>query len=454
MRTNSLGMAGRSIVVTPALVLYVTAWLAGVLLLYVVWPMLGIRAETYQQYYLELGNVTRVWGYVVGVALGAILLALVLRYLLAGSLRSLTVRLSRIEIVLWLLFLANLLWAIVGFLAGNPLSYLLGDTLKGLMFPAIYWIVKEGLADGRAALFLTKVVLWGETILLCILIPTQYIPFSQGGRTFLSTVFFTLIFEETRASKRILYLLLLLFGIYAMFTTAAVRGIMIIFVLVIVLNYIFRLRPMQFRTAFFAFIIPPLMLLVADSVFDLRLDTYVEWTQKRFSGSVSRERKLFGLDESLAQRVTETIDVGSSFSRSSPVFLATGFGNGAMLTNTLITPVEYAVYKSNTKHHIYITMVAVLFRNGLIGLILYGAIAFYIIRILFRLRAEREILRLHQRFIYLKVLTLYQVSVLVMSFIAYWYVGNIIIAFTLPLIEYFRRDMETTVREAKANRTA
>lgn len=450
MSADSLRFGKTSIAVTPAIALYSIAWFAAVICLYVVWPMLGIRAETSQQYYVELGNITRVWGYIVGVALGAVMSALVLRNLLTGSVRSLSVRLSRLEVILWLLFLANIMWAVIGLLAGNPLSYLLGDTLKGMMFPAIYWIGKKGVTRRREALTLTKVVLWGETMLLCILIPTGYIPFSQGGRTFLSTVFFTLLFEEARASKRILYLLVLVFGIYAMFTTAAVRGIMIIFVLVMVLNYVFRLRRMQFRTAFFAFIIPPVLLLAADSVFDLRLEKYAEWTQQRFSGSVSRERRLFGLDESLAQRVGETIDVGRTFSRSSPLFLVTGFGNGAMLTNPLITPVEYATFNTNTKHHIYITVIAVLFRNGLIGLFLYGAIAVYIIKILFRIRAEREILRLHERFVYLKVLTLYQLSVLVMSFIAYWYVGNIIIAFTLPLIEFFRRDMEATVREAKA----
>jgi fructose-specific phosphotransferase system IIC component len=123
-----------------------------------------------------------------------------------------------------------------------------------------------------------------------------------------------------------------------------------------------------------------------------------------------------------------------------------------MLTNTLITPVELATYKTRIKHHIYITVVAVLFRNGLIGLFLYGAIAVYIVKILFRIRTERDKLVPHKRFIYLKVLTLYQLSVLVMSLVVYWYIGNIIVAITLPLIEFLRRDMERTVQYANVER--
>jgi hypothetical protein len=439
---------------TPALVFYIVSWLGGIVCLYIVWPILGIRYETMEQYYIELGNITRIWGYVVGVALVAILSALLLRALIAGSVRSLLVRLSWLEVVLWLLFLANFLWAVIGVFAGNPTSYLLGDTLKGMMFPAVYWIGKKSLESPASSLQLTKVVLFGETLLLFALVPTGHISFSQAGRTFLSTVYFTLLFEEANSSRRVLYTVVLLFGIYAIFTTAAVRGIMIIFVLIVLLNYVFRLRNIQFRTVFFAFIIPLVLLVVANDVLDLQLEEYAAGAEKRFSGSVSRERRFYGLDQSLAQRVSETIDVGRTFAGSSPLFLVAGFGNGAMLTNTLITPVELATYKTRIKHHIYITVIAVLFRNGLIGLFLYGAIAVYIVKILFRIRAEREILLLHERFIYLKVLTLYQLSVLVMSFIAYWYVGNIIVAFTLPLIEFFRRDMEKTVQQVKVHQAA
>jgi hypothetical protein len=436
--------------VTPASVLYGVAWGGSLAALYIIWPILGIRYESLEQYYIELGKITRIWGYIFGAAFLLTLFWLTTRTLLVAKVKSSYIRLSRIERILSLLFLFNIMWAILGILLGNPLSYIAGDTLKGMIFPALYWIVKKSVSQMSDVISLTKIILLGETILLLVLVPTGHIPFSQGGRTFLSTVYFTLLFEERDLSKRIMYVCLLLFGVYTILTTAAVRGIMLIFGAVIALNYFLRLRTMSTTVLLSGFVLPAVLLWGTNELLDLNLDRYADWATRRFSGSISRERKFFGLDESLAQRVGETIDVGRTFGQHSPIFLLTGFGNGAMLTNSLITPAELATYKTNKKHPIYVTVVALMFRNGLIGLALYGAFVLYLVRIAARFRKNRLTLAStnNRESVYLKVLLFYQIAVFAAGFVSYVHMGNVIVAFTLPLLESLRRNMEVTLATA------
>jgi predicted DNA-binding transcriptional regulator len=247
-------------------------------------------------------------------------------------------------------------------------------------------------------------------------------------------------------------MLLLLFGIFAMLTTAAVRGIVIILVITIVLNYIYRIRNVRFSVVFFAFLFPAVVMIIANEQFDLTLARDVETTSKRFEGAVQGGRKQFGLDESLFQRVGETIDVARTFSEHSPIFLVTGFGNGVLLDNRLITHSERGIYHTQKKHHIYIMPVAVLYHDGFIGLFLYGAIASYLVRILVKLRRHREILQAERKWVFIKVLVLYQIGVLLLSLIASWYIGSVVVAFTLPLIEILRKDMEKKIRESSETR--
>lgn len=438
----------KSPVSSPAFILYAVAWMASVTTLFVVWPILGVKYEGLQEYYVEIGKLARVWGAVVGISLALIVVPMALRSLLVGSLQSLVLRLSKLEIVLALLFLANIGWTALGLALGNPPGYVLGDAFKGLLIPVVYWLVKKSASGLADVVFLTKVILIGETILLLLYVSAGHIVWSFAGRTFLTTVFFTLLFEGAAPRLRLLYAAILAFGFFAVVTTAAWRGIIIIFFVIFALNYYLRLREVRLSSMLFSMVVPILFFLVANEALDLKLSRYATIISDRFEESVGTQRKFFGLDESLAQRVGETIDVARSFAQSSPALLATGFGNGAMLTNVLITPSERATYKSIKKHQIYVTLVAIFFRHGLIGIALYGAIMIHIVRALLRLRRYRHLVARRREFVYFKLLGLFQVSVLILSFLAYSYIGNIIVAFTFALFELFRREMELDIRAA------
>jgi len=429
----------------PALALYLFAACTSVVTILIIRPFLQITSENWAEYYRVFGELVRIWGLIFGTAFLATFVFLILRGILTASIRSFVIHLMPIERILLILFLCNLAWGILGLVLGFELSYIVGDTIRGAFIPGIYWIVRKSINSTRSIVFLARTILIVETMLLLLLIPLDFIPFSFAGRTFLTTIFLSLLFEEKNKALRILFSFLLLFGIYALLTTSAVRGVTIIFIIMIVMNYFFRLKELKFSVLLFVFLIPAAGFLTAYEFLDFGIKEGLESSSTRFEKSIgeSGRNRYFGLDESLFQRVGETIDVWRTFQSNSPLFLISGFGNGAELKNYLMTPSEKWVYKNNTKHNIYITPVAIFFRHGIIGLLLYGGLAVYIIRILFRIRHYRKIFEKSKEVVLLKVLCLYQISCILGSLISYWYIGNIIIAFTLPLIELLRQHMSS-----------
>ena len=439
-----------SIPVTPAFVLYAFALCASAATLYLVGPLLQLTYASWAEYYRMLGELLRIWGTAFGIIFCLVLLYLALRGLITGSLKSLFLVVSRLETILLLLFAANILWAGIGLLNGAPVSFIVGDTFRGLFIPAIYFVVKKSVSSEEHALFLARFIIFGETALLFVLAATGWVPFSFAGRIFVAVVFLSLLIEEMNSWHRFWYSVLLLFGIFLILTTEAVRGSIIVFVASILLNYYFRLRDIKIGVVVFAFVLPMLLLFQASEIFDIGLSKQVGIAEQRFSGAIRGKREYYGLDESLFQRIGETIDVGRTFAGQSPVYVLTGFGNGAQLVNQLITPSERWVYKSNVKHNLYVTAVAILYRNGLLGLALYGMLVLYVVRSLRLLRQYRHIARNYRKYIYLKTLCVYQLSAILISFVSYWYVGNIVVAFTLPLIEILRRDLVHTIRRQDA----
>jgi hypothetical protein len=225
-----------------------------------------------------------------------------------------------------------------------------------------------------------------------------------------------------------------------MLTTAAQRGIALIFGGIILLNYLIHIRRVPMLSWLSTIVIPAVAVIALNQLFDFRLDKNIKVAQVRFEGTVSGEKRYFGLDESLFQRLGETLDIGSQFVHQ-PLYLLSGFGNGAMLVNKLMTPSEHWIYRTNIKHNIYSTPVALIYRNGILGLVLYFLIFLYVANVLNHLRRTRTLLSRRPEFVYLKVLCFYQLSIMAMSVIAYWYVGNIIVAFTISLIEIFRKEL-------------
>lgn len=402
---------------------------------------MGYTFRNWGEYYRSIGKILQVWGIIQGTTFFLVALIYLVRSIFISNLNSFVLKIVFVERVLILLFILNIVSTIIGLMSGWPLGGIAGDFYKGLFFPLIYFFMKKSIRTTEQILIFTRLIIWCETIVLIILVSTDLIPLSFAGRTFLTTIFFTLLFEEQSPLRKLLYIFLVLFGIYVLLTTAAQRGITIIFVIVVILNYVFQLRRVKLASVIILFVIPPVLLIGINAYFDLKLEENFKKASTRFEESLTGKRKYFGLDESLFQRVGETIDIASMYQQAPAYKLLIGFGNGAMLENKLQTPSEHWVYKTRVKHNIYITPVSVFFRQGIIGLILWNGIFVYLLYCFRFLYKARKFLRPKKEAVYFKVLLFYQTSVFILGLIVYWYIGNIIIAFTLPLLEILRQNL-------------
>jgi hypothetical protein len=422
--------------------LYLFSALSLTFVVYVVPLVGGFPMRTWSEFYQTLGKLIGIWGLIFGSAVVVFSGVTSLLFLHSATIKSFVLRFTTIELVLMGLFLSNLVAMVVGIVRQEPLQYVLGDTLKGSFIPLFYIWAKRSLDSIEKIVSFVKLVLIVESVLFIVLSLTDLIPFVQSTRTFLYTISFTLFYEEKKTSLRILFLTVTMFAIFIVMTTGAVRGTLIIFCGIVVLNILLRYQAKVspiFMLSFLSFVF---LIFVIATYAPLNLERNVTKISARFDSTLkNKNKKYFGLEESVFQRVGETIDVVRSFERENPAYILVGLGNGAQLNNVLMTPSEFSIYKSNTKHNIYITVVGVLFRQGLIGFILYVSLFAYLLESLRFYYRNRLLIAVKKEYVYLKVLILYHVSVVLYSFVAYLFVGNIVIAFTIPLHILLREAM-------------
>jgi hypothetical protein len=402
--------------------------------------LLGYSEDTWSGYYLTIGKLLNIWGAFFGAVVGIVAFYIVLSGLhVANEDSFLRLRLSRMELVLVLIFLYNFVSFIVGLVVGSPLSYLVGDTFKGALIPFLYFVGKRSFISPERVWSFMIILLVGET---CIMAVPGLITINFAGRTFLYTLFFTLFYEENNRRRKLLYLAGTVYALYIVVATAAFRGTIIIFLVIVAANIIFSIRKTNIVRQF-SWLVAGIALFVAGTgLFGLDLEKDLERVSGRFASTLTGKREKFGFEESVFQRIGETQNVVESLQRAGVVGMVVGLGNGAMLNNTWITPSEKAVYKTQFKHNIYITLISVLFRQGLIGVTLYALLFWYTLKKLWELKRFKEILNRDRVWVYYKFLILYHLGVILMSFIVYMYVGNIIIAFTLALIEYLSKSLK------------
>ncbi len=424
--------------------LYLFSAITLAIVVYIVPVIGGFTANTWAEFYQMLGRLIGIWGLLFGTGVILYAFSSILNYLYTSTTSSLILRCTKIELILICMFLMNIVAMVNGIIRSEPLTYVIGDTLKGSFIPLFYLWIKKSLPKTEMLVSFVKIVLITETILFILFSITDLIPFAQSTRTFLYTISFTLFYEEEKPILRILFAMTTLFALFIVMTTGAFRGTVLIFTMIVALNIVMRYRA-KISPLFVIGTIFTLMILgVAISTLNLDVEKNVTSVSNRFESTLqTKNKKNYGLEESVFQRVGEGIDVIRSFQESNPVYLLIGFGNGAILNNVLITPSERSIYHSNQKHNIYITLLGVLFRQGIVGLFLYVLLFAYLLdslRVFYRNR--KYVTPNSQTYVYLKVLILYHFSVVLYSFVAYLFVGNIVIAFTIPLHIILRQHME------------
>jgi len=430
-----------------ATVIYLLAFVSCVVISLFFPRLLGYSEDTWAGYYITIGKLLSIWGAFFGAVIGIVAFYVVLRGLrTAGGESSLLLRMNRLELVLLLIFLYNLISFVVGLLAGSPLNYLVGDTFKGALIPFLYFITKRNfISPGRVWSFMI-LLLVGET---CIMAVPGLITINFAGRTFLYTLFFTLFYEENKRGRKLLFLAGTVYALYIVVATAAFRGTIIIFFVIVAANILLSIREANILRPFSWLVVGVALFAVGTGFFGLELEKNIEKVSGRFTSTLSGKREQFGFEESVFQRIGETLNVIESLKRAGVVGEMVGLGNGAVLNNTWITPSERAIYKTQFKHNIYITLISTLFRQGVIGVILYLLLYWYILKRVFLFRKNLPYVIPRREYVYLKLLLLYHVSVILYGFVAYVYIGNSTVALTLSVLSYYNAQME---REASENR--
>lgn len=395
-----------------------------------------------------IGELLVVWGLIFG---GIVVLTTIfsfLQFLYEADASSFKLRFTTLEMVLLLIFLFNIVGFVIGMARSEGFTHVAGDFLKNTFLPLFYLWSKKSLDSDEEVLRFTKMLIVVDGVLFIIFGFTNYMTYAQVGRTFLYTVYFTLYFEEQRTLPKLVFQIVTLIALYIVITTGGFRGTLMVFGLIVLANLFLNFQSKVSIQSVFVLVGGIMLAIAVISIFELEKN--VQFVSEKFASTIEKEnRGYLGLDESGFQRLGEFFDVAQSFQRENKIYLLVGFGNGAMLNNTFITPSEKGLYGSQRKHNIYNTPLALLFRHGIVGLVLFGYIYYFIIRSAFEFRKYRKRLPPLRMFVYLKVLIIYHFSAVVFSLLGYNFIGNIIIAFTLPLHSHLRERMMEVVRGEK-----
>jgi hypothetical protein len=439
----------RPYTISTVTVLYLFAVASLVVLTYSLPTVMQIEMDTWASYYRGLGLILNVWGYVIGGCMMLYWVLRTLRFVFGISTDSMVIRFSVMDGVFGLLVIHNLVTAVIGAVVGNPVGLIAADTYKGIIISLLYFWTKQSLKTDTVIRSTVTIIIFIETILFILFYFTDYLPLSIASRTFLYTITFTLFFEEERVPKKFLYLCLVCLSLFIVITSAAYRGTIIVFFIIVGLNFFLKVKKESaLRETLFIGAGGLLVLLVSLFISFTSIEKSVDVVTSRFESTTGGSHRKFGLEESAFQRVGETLDVIRSFQESNPAFILVGFGNGALLNNTLITPSERSVYKTQYKHNIYITLLAIVFRQGLIGLTLYSALFGYVFWMVKKFRQYMRHLAPKREYVYLKMLLLYHVSVIIYSFVAYIYIGNLFIGISFGIMAVLFERMRIDFRSA------
>jgi hypothetical protein len=428
-------------------ILYLLSAITLFLVAFVTPQIVSYRDNYWTQHNQMIGELLVVWGLIFG---GIVVLTAIfsfVQFLYEADADSFKLRFTPLEVVLLLIFLFNIVGCVIGLARNEGVTHVAGDFLKNTFIPLFYFWSKKSLDSDEDILRFTKMLIVVDGMLFIIFGFTNYMTYAQVGRTFLYTVYFTLYFEEQRALPKLIFEIVTLIALYIVITTGGFRGTLMVFGLVVLTNFFLNFQGKVSIQSAVVLVGGILLAVGAISFFELEKD--VDFVSVKFASTVDKEnRRYLGLDESGFQRLGEFFDVAQTFQRENKIYLLVGFGNGATLNNTLITPSEKGLYGSQRKHNIYNTPLALLYRHGIIGLILFGYIYYFIIRSAFEFRRYRKRLPPVRMFVFLKVLIIYHLSVVVFSLLGYNFIGNIIIAFTLPLHSHLRERMMEAVKGA------
>lgn len=387
-----------------------------------------------------------------GIGAGMFILPIAAWLLLRLVARGKTSRPDGLTMVLGGMIIWGGVTMLVGIARGNSIGYVLGDTYKLLLIPITYWVCVEMVSRSRQRQFLWKFLIGSGLIVSIIGMLIQFYKFAVGwpyrlGKDvdlFALSAFVLLYSSSSQKGPKRLSLLAVAFLVIGAIVSLERR------------DWVFVVLVWLFATAIkkgwprvrliWLILISCVLLLLSFLFLKLALPGVLEGTVMRLEQRLAFTLEGDEPDSSVGRRLDEIEYVAKEFKDASPIYLIIGLGQGTEFYD----PVSGKTgSRANLVHNVHNTYVSVIFRTGIIGLLLVGG--FIVSSLKFAYNGARHAHK-HQ-FLSDRVFLQAALIYLLVSFIVNWNVapsiGEVQLATIIGLVASTRRWQLQQLRSAR-----
>lgn len=331
---------------------------------------------------------------------------------------------------------------LLGIVRGNNIGYILGDTYKFMLIPITYWVCLETVSQPRQRRFLWKFLIASGLVISIIGMMIQFYKFAIGwpyrlgkGVDLLALVIFVLLYSSSsrKLTNRLslLAVTLLVLGAVVSLQRRDWLSVMLVLILGMLINKGWPRVRLIWLTLTMS-----VLLLVGFLFLGLAFPGVLEGTMMRLGQRLAFTLEGNGPDQNVMRRFDEAKYVMREFQDASPLYVVTGLGQGAEFYD----PVSGKVgSRAELVHNVHNTYVSVIFRTGVIGLLLVGGFALLSLKLVYECARRARRYRVLSDHVFLQATLIY----LLVSFIVHWNVapgiGEIQIATIIGLVASARR---------------
>lgn len=284
-------------------------------------------------------------------------------------------------ISMWIVAFYLLFSAFVGFINGNPITYILGDLLKPLIYVFIYYALYPlGKWDNKRLIL----HFWNGLFLAQTITFTSWLIY-QPNR--LSSSFWhinialfagslSMILFNQNNWRAVVGLVLSIFVSIIMAYRTVPLLFLLSFILVFLGKYIFRVKAIS-NAKIFKLVLFVLLLTVGFGLYFLFNPEFLTTLNSRYTHAITS----LDSDESLATRLAEAKLIFTLIKSKGLQGWLIGYGLGAQYLPNFISSLYSKFYGNGLVHNIHIFFVAVFFREGFLGIFVWIYFMFTMIRI-------------------------------------------------------------------------
>jgi hypothetical protein len=386
-----------------------------------------------------------------GVGVGMFILPFAAWFLFRLIVRQKTSRLNGLTVILGATVVLGGVTMLVGIARGNSIGYVLGDTYKFALIPITYWVCVEVVSQPHQRQFLWKFLMISGLVVSIVGMLIQFYKFAIGWRyrlgkdvdLFALAAFVLLYLSSARKmTKRLSLLAIALLVIGAVVSLQRRDWLFVI----LVWGFAALIKKGWSRARLIWLTLISCVLLLLGFLFlRLALPGVLEGATMHLERRLAFTFEGDEPDSSVGRRLDEIEYVVQEFQDASPIYLLIGLGQGAEFYD----PVSgKAGSQAELVHNIHNTYVSVIFRTGIIGLLLTAGFVFLSLKLAYDCARHARRDQSVSGKVFLQAALIY----LLVSFIVSWNVapsiGEVHIAVIIGLVASTRRWQLKQLRSA------